>query len=190
MEIISSRPTASSLYSLRDGDSKPRRPCWTFTSCLLLSRSPAHLWIPYSSVYDVFFVTTAYGYYGLQYIPGIGRMATAVRLAFVDFIERSSTKGSVPRKGFLCWFFWESVNFRVPGFTCLSVWGGLLHLHLEKKKRKDLSLSGFHLDVQCSDQYKGYRGSYAQPGRSSVYVSKCVCKRNERQRFPFGDVMG
>ena len=33
-------------------------------------------------------------------VPGIGRMATAVRLAFVDFVERSSTKRTVPRNGF------------------------------------------------------------------------------------------
>ena len=51
-------------------------------------------------------------------------------------------------------------------------------------------MSGFHLDVQCSDRYKGFRGSYTLPGRFSVYVSEGICKRNKRQRFPFGSVMG
>ena len=95
---------------------------------------------------------------------------------------RAPSQGTV-----FCAGSFGSVNFRVPGFTCLSVWGGLLLLHLEKK-RKDLPLSGFHLDVQCSDQYEGYWGSCTRPGRVSVYVSECICKRNERQRFPFGDV--
>ena len=63
----------------------------------LFTRSPALSWFPYSPVYDVFYVMTALGYYGTQYIPGIGRMATAVRLAFVDFVERSSTNGTAPR---------------------------------------------------------------------------------------------
>ena len=44
----------------------------------------------------------------------------AVRLALVDFVERSSTKGTVARNGFLCWFFWERVRFQVsPGFLSL-----------------------------------------------------------------------
>ena len=60
--------------------------------------------------------------------------------------------------------------------------GGLLLLHLEKKC-KDLPVSGFHLDVQCSDQCKGYQGSCTQPVRFSVHVSEGICKRNERQRF-------
>ena len=45
---------------------------------------------------------------------------SAVLLAFVYFVERSSTKGTVPRNGFLCWSFWESVKCRVPAFTCLA----------------------------------------------------------------------
>ena len=80
------------------------------------SHFPALRWIPYSSIYVVFFDT----YYGMLYFPGVERMATAVRLAFVDFVERSSTKGTVPRNGFWCWSFWESVNCRVLAFTCMS----------------------------------------------------------------------
>ena len=121
--------------------------------------------------YAVYSWYWTYGYCG----------TTGLRRLYRDVVDQ----GHRPKERFLCWLFWRSVNFRVPGFTCLSVWCGHLFLHVEKK-REDPPLSGFHLDVQCSDQYEGYWRSCTWSGRVSVYVSECI----DRQRFPFGDVMG
>ena len=90
------------VHSLRNGDSEPRRssPRLSFSLRFLPSRLPALLWILHSSIYDVYYVTT-----GMATMVRIGRTATAVRPAFIDFIERSSIKGTVPRNGFLCWSF-------------------------------------------------------------------------------------
>ena len=182
--------TASSQWSLRDGDSDTRRPCWTFSSCLLPSRfplffgSPILLFVTFSTllrrmaivvcgiylVMDVWLLR--YGWPSSTWSRGRRLRAPSQGTVFSNRHSVCSCAGSLGE----C----ELPGSRVHLPVCVEC--GLLLLHLEKKC-KGLPVSGFHLEVQCSDQYKGYRGSFVQPGRFSVYVSEGICKRNERQRF-------
>ena len=67
---------------LRDGDFEPHRssPCWTSSLCFLLSRYPALLWLPRSSIHGVF-SAVYFGYvvaFVLLHMTLRRRMATVV----------------------------------------------------------------------------------------------------------------
>ena len=143
------RPTASSLYSLRDGASVPRRPCWTFTSCFLLSRFPALPWSSY--LWRMFGRLFSAAYFWLPRflcIPGIGSTATMVLLA--TQLQSNLQLCLLLRvlvnqeNGFLCWSLWRSVNCRV---SC--VFGGLS----SGAQGVICRVPGFHLSVwlKCWD---------------------------------------
>ena len=121
MEIFPSRPTASSLYFLRDGDSEPRRLCWTLFVVLIFP--PFFGFSIYGLSSAVYFGYVVIGRYVLSIVAAVVRSfdvttacnstfrqpstLSAVLLAFVYFVERSSTQGTVSSNGFLCWSFWE-----------------------------------------------------------------------------------
>ena len=117
MEIISLRPTASSLYSPWDGDSDPRRPCWTF-ALRFLRAFPLFFGLPiyglFSAVYFGYVVT---GHYVLSMRGFCGTQYRRYDASLVFLVLQRSTMSD----GFLCWSLWRSVNCQV---SCvhLPVW--------------------------------------------------------------------
>ena len=139
MRMLPSSSTVSSLYSPLG---------WRFRTSSIFTTLYVFVVLPSCTLSRSSLVSLFCRQFYVRYYTG--RMATAVRLAFVDFIERSSIKGTVPRDGFFVLVLGEG---ELPGSRVhlpVSVGGRLLLHHLEKKC-KVLPVSGFHLDVQCSE---------------------------------------
>ena len=109
---FSSRPMASSLYSLGDGGSVPRRPCWNAS---FFRAFPLFLGLPNYGVFSA----ACFGLRRFLRIPGIGSTATMV-LPATQFLSNLQLC-LLQCDGFLCWSLWESVICRV---SCvhLPVW--------------------------------------------------------------------
>ena len=160
MEILPSRPTTSSLYSPQGWQLRPSSSMFDVFVALRA--------FPLFFVFPSFSLWRTLRYYGvwLQWYAvfswywSYGYGAVGLRRLCREVVDQ----GHRPKERFFVLVLLGECELPGSRVHLPVCWGGrLLLLHLGKNW-KELPVSGFHLDVQCS-------------------VSECIWKRNERETF-------